>query len=146
VIVHDNLQQIADNCAERARLSKRRPGRLALLLRAVGTTWLLGAYFLGRQLQAAEPVPASPAKTDRPLTLAEAQLEKDYHASKLDLTPESFGKFRDLIRPQEKEWRHIQVHWHTDLIAALKKAAKEDKPLLTLWTKGAGYNDPLGVC
>ena len=34
----------------------------------------------------------------------------------------------------------------TDIVAARKKAAAEDKPIIVLRTGGAGYNDPLGAC
>jgi len=67
-------------------------------------------------------------------------------ASKLDLTPESFAKLHALIRPQATEWRHLQVRWLTDVIAARRQAAKEDKPIVVLYTGGAGYNEPLGIC
>ena len=67
-------------------------------------------------------------------------------ASKLDLTPETMPKLFALIRPQETEWRHLQVQWMTDVVAARKLAAKEDRPLVVLYTGGAGYNEPLGVC
>ena len=67
-------------------------------------------------------------------------------ASKLDLTPESAPKLHALVRPQPTEWRHLQVQWITDVTAARKQAAKEDKPLVVLYTGGAGYNEPLGIC
>jgi RNA polymerase sigma factor (sigma-70 family) len=63
-----------------------------------------------------------------------------------DLTPGNFAKLQALIRPQENEWRHLRVHWLTDVVAARKKAAAEDKPIIVLRTGGAGYNDPLGSC
>ena len=66
--------------------------------------------------------------------------------SKVDLTPESFPSVWSLIRPQESEWRHLKVEWLTDVIVARKRAATEDKPLIVLYTGGAGYNEPLGVC
>jgi len=66
--------------------------------------------------------------------------------SKLDLTPESYAKLHALIRPQEQEWRHLKVQWLTDVVAARKKAAAEDKPIIICYTGGAGYNEPLGVC
>lgn len=66
--------------------------------------------------------------------------------SKHDLTPESFAKLHALIRPQDHEWRHLRVQWITDIIAARRKAVAEDKPILVLYTGGAGYNEPLGVC
>src|SRR4051812_29759350 len=66
--------------------------------------------------------------------------------SKLDLTPESLPKLFALIRPQETECRHLQVQWMTDVVAARKLSANEDKPLVVLYTGGAGYNEPLGIC
>lgn len=66
--------------------------------------------------------------------------------SKADLTPESFAKLHALIRPQDHEWRHLRVQWFTDIIAARRKAVAEDKPIIVLYTGGAGYNEPLGVC
>jgi hypothetical protein len=65
---------------------------------------------------------------------------------KNDLAPESFVRFRELIRPADKEWRHLKIRWFTDVVAARKKAAQDDKPIVVFRTGGAGYNDPLGVC
>lgn len=64
----------------------------------------------------------------------------------LDLTQESFSKIHTLVRPHENEWRHLKVDWLTDVVAARKKAAAEDKPIVICYTGGAGYNEPLGVC
>ena len=72
--------------------------------------------------------------------------EKPHPASKNDLTPGAFPALHALIKPQEQEWRHLRVHWITDPVAALKKAAAEDKPIVFLYLGGAGYNAPLGVC
>jgi hypothetical protein len=66
--------------------------------------------------------------------------------SKLDLTSKSFEQLHTLICPHESEWRHLKVAWLTDVVAARKKAAAEDKPLVICYTGGAGYNEPLGVC
>jgi hypothetical protein len=66
--------------------------------------------------------------------------------SKGDLTPQSFAKLHALIRPHENEWRHLKVEWLTDVVAARKKAADQDKPIVICYTGGAGYNEPLGVC
>ena len=66
--------------------------------------------------------------------------------SKLDLTPETMPKLFALVRPQETEWRHLNVQWMTDVVAARKQAAKDDKPIVVLYTGGAGYNEPLGIC
>ncbi len=87
----------------------------------------------GAVLPAAEE-PKSPAadKTNRP--------------AKLDLTPETFAELHALIRPHDSEWRHLKVRWLTDVVAARKKAAKEDKPIVICYTGGAGYNEPLGTC
>ena len=65
---------------------------------------------------------------------------------KRDLTPESWLNLHTLIRPGEQEWRHLKVEWLTDVVAARKKAAKEDKPIVICYTGGAGYNEPLGTC
>jgi hypothetical protein len=67
-------------------------------------------------------------------------------AAKLDLTPESFTTLHTLIRPHDREWRHLKVEWLTDVVAARKKAAAEDKPIIICYTGGAGYNEPLGTC
>ena len=72
--------------------------------------------------------------------------EKPRRAAKLDLTPDSFAKLHALIRPHEQEWRHLKVEWLTDVVAARKKAAAEDKPIVICYTGGAGYNEPLGTC
>ena len=67
-------------------------------------------------------------------------------ASKLDLAPESFSKLFALVRPQATEWRHLRVQWTTDVVAARRRAATDDKPIVVLYTGGAGYNEPLGIC
>jgi hypothetical protein len=67
-------------------------------------------------------------------------------ASKLDLTPDTFRTIHDLVRPHDNEWRHLRVNWLTDVTAARTKAAAEDKPIVILYTGGAGYNEPLGIC
>lgn len=74
------------------------------------------------------------------------QPDTSLRAAKLDLAPQSFAKLHALIRPHDDEWRHLRVRWLTDVIAARKKAAAEDKPIIILYTGGAGYNEPLGVC
>jgi len=79
-----------------------------------------------------------PARASEPRTPAPA--------SKLDLTPESAPQLLALVRPQESEWRHLRVRWLTDVVAARQLAARDDKPLVILYTGGAGYNEPLGVC
>ena len=65
---------------------------------------------------------------------------------KLELSPESLPHVLALVRPQENEWRHLKVEWLTDVVAARKRAAAEDKPIIICYTGGAGYNEPLGVC
>ena len=75
-----------------------------------------------------------------------AQEKERAPAAKADLTPESFRKLHTLVRPHENEWRHLQVEWLTDVVAARKKAVAEDKPIVICYTGGAGYNEPLGVC
>ena len=81
-----------------------------------------------------------------PAVLADPPDTKSRRPIKEQLTPSTFAKFQALIRPQAHEWRHLRVHWLTDIVAARKKAAAEDKPLIVLRTGGAGYNDPLGAC
>jgi hypothetical protein len=63
-----------------------------------------------------------------------------------DLTPQSFAEIHALVLPHKNEWRHLKVEWLTDVVAARKKAAAEDKPIIICYTGGAGYNEPLGVC
>ena len=63
-----------------------------------------------------------------------------------ELSPEIRSHVLALTRPQENEWRHLKVEWLTDVVAARKKAAAEDKPIVICYTGGAGYNEPLGVC
>lgn len=65
---------------------------------------------------------------------------------KLQLTPDTFEPLHKLVRPHDNEWRHLKVEWLTDVVAARKKAAAEDKPIVICYTGGAGYNEPLGVC
>jgi hypothetical protein len=72
--------------------------------------------------------------------------KKAPRAVREDLTPQTFGELHALIRPHEDEWRHLRVRWLTDVVAARKKAAEEDKPIVICYTGGAGYNEPLGVC
>jgi hypothetical protein len=78
--------------------------------------------------------------------LADPPATKDRVPVKEHLTPETFATFQALIRPHDNEWRHLRVRWLTDIVAARKKAAAEDKPIIVLRTGGAGYNDPLGAC
>ena len=54
------------------------------------------------------------------------------------------SRLHALIRPHDNEWRHLKVEWLTDVVAARKKAAAEDKPIVICYTGGAGYNEPLG--
>ena len=68
------------------------------------------------------------------------------HKSKEDLNENTFPKLWSLVRPHESEWRHLKVDWMTDVVAARKRSAAEDKPLVICYTGGAGYNEPLGVC
>jgi hypothetical protein len=81
-----------------------------------------------------------------PSVLADEPAAKDRPPARENLTPATFSKFQAMIRPHENEWRHLRVRWLTDIVAARKKAASEDKPIIVLRTGGAGYNDPLGAC
>jgi hypothetical protein len=68
------------------------------------------------------------------------------HGFQTDLTPETLPALHALIRPHDHEWRHLRVRWLTDVVAARRQAAAEDKPIVVLYTGGAGYNEPLGIC
>jgi hypothetical protein len=92
----------------------------------------MGATIFVSALAAQQPPAREPAKSSS--------------SSKLDLTPDSLAKLHTLIRPQQNEWRHLKVDWLTDVVAARKRAAAEDKPIVICYTGGAGYNEPLGVC
>lgn len=76
------------------------------------------------------------------LLLAEAGRQN----TKQDLSPQNFANLHTLIRPHDHEWRHLRVNWLTDVVAARTKAAAEDKPIVILYTGGAGYNESLGTC
>jgi hypothetical protein len=76
----------------------------------------------------------------------QARAEPAPRATRNDLTSETFAKLHALIRPHDNEWRHLKVQWLTDVVAARKKAAEEDRPIIICYTGGAGYNEPLGVC
>ena len=67
-------------------------------------------------------------------------------AAKLDLTPESLANLHALIRPQEHEWRLLHVHWITDMVAARKKAAAEDKPVFIPRLSYNVRSNTLGAC
>ena len=83
-----------------------------------------------------------------PAALAQQPLtpEKKSRGFKTDLTAETWSKLHTLVRPHESEWRHLKVQWLTDVVAARRKAAAEDEPIVICYTGGAGYNEPLGVC
>ena len=93
----------------------------------------IGATFALSALLAQQPAGKEPAGTPA-------------HRAKGDLTPQTFAELHTLIRPHQHEWRHLKVQWLTDVVAARKRAAAEDKPIVICYTGGAGYNEPLGVC
>ena len=72
--------------------------------------------------------------------------DEQVRPAKAELTPQNFAALHALIRPHASEWRHLRVDWLTDVVAARKKAAAEDKPIVICYTGGAGYNEPLGTC
>jgi hypothetical protein len=82
----------------------------------------------------------------QPAAAGEVTAAKAGRGSKLDLNPESFATLHALVRPHAQEWRHLRVRWLTDVVAARRRAAAEDKPIVICYTGGAGYNEPLGVC
>jgi hypothetical protein len=90
----------------------------------------VAAMLVSQVAKAEEKEPASKAKTGH----------------KLHLTPANAGQLLEVVRPHDDEWRHLKVQWLTDVVAARKRAAAEDKPILICYTGGAGYNEPLGVC
>lgn len=110
-----------------------------LKLLAFSAAACLAAVVGGSVLLAqAQTEPARP-----PSAAPEAKVDQ---TTKRDLTPETFASLHTLVRPHEGEWRHLNVNWLTDVVAARKKAAAEDKPIIICYTGGAGYNEPLGVC
>ena len=78
--------------------------------------------------------------------LGAAQVSAAPRSAKQDLTPQTLADLHALVRPHDNEWRHLRVDWVTDVVAARKRAAAEDKPIVILYTGGAGYNEPLGTC
>jgi hypothetical protein len=95
----------------------------------------------GLLLAAMGALAAPAARCEAPAPAAEAT-----PGSKLELTPQSAPQLLKLVRPHGSEWRHLNVQWLTDVVAARKQAAAEDKPIIICYTGGAGYNEPLGVC
>jgi hypothetical protein len=118
-------------------------GTLAAAVAMAGSGWIVQPALADNPTG---QVAQRPTKTSTPVAAARVPAEKGPQPSKMDLTPESFATFRNLLRPADNEWRHLRIHWVTDGVAARKKAAQEDKPILIFRTGGAGYNDPLGVC
>lgn len=62
------------------------------------------------------------------------------------LRPETWERFRRLIRPGDEEYAWRKIRWYTDFWTARRQAAAQDKPILVFWLDGAGYHDPLGLC
>ena len=108
---------------------------LAILLAAA-----IGVAVTSAPSTAAPPAPQVTSKG------GERPTDKVVRSSKIDLTPKTFPRLHALVRPQEHEWRHLKVHWLTDVVAARKRAAAQNKPIIICYTGGAGYNEPLGVC
>jgi hypothetical protein len=117
-------------------------------LRAAAALIGLAGPLAGPGLSVNQAPPAGPqaAEQVRAVPTAPPPADKLSRASKSDLTPQSLPGLQALIRPQDNEWRHLRVQWLTDPVAALRKAATEDKPIVFLYLGGAGYNAPLGVC
>ena len=77
----------------------------------------------------------------------QAEIGENYQETETYMTTDSKGNSVMRTRTVTKtEWRHLQVRWVTDVVAARTQAAREDKPLVVLYTGGAGYNEPLGIC
>jgi hypothetical protein len=113
---------------------------------AVGAT--LGLSALGLSVLMAQPPDAKEPGGNRLQGGGQAHFAPKAPHNEPDpgLTQENFGALHSLIRPHAHEWRHLKVQWLTDVVAARKKAAAEDKPIVICYTGGAGYNEPLGVC
>lgn len=130
-----NVSALTEGAIQAMWISKLK-GIAAMLGVAVGLT---GSALFVHQALAERPVAvAQTADTPKPAP--------EVKGSKADLTPATFSTLHTLVRPQANEWRHLKVQWLTDVVAARKKAAAEDKPILICYTGGAGYNEPLGVC
>jgi hypothetical protein len=106
------------------------------------STGLAGSGLLAHQVPANRPPVAARAPEEPKPPAADESLRP----VKVDLKAESFAELHGLIRPHPNEWRHLKVEWLTEVVAARKKAAAEDKPIIICYTGGAGYNEPLGVC
>src|SRR5262245_53027448 len=63
-----------------------------------------------------------------------------------ELTPQSFERICNLIRPEDNQYNWRRIRWHTDFWTVRQKAAAQNKPILVFWLDGAGYHDPLGLC
>ena len=110
------------------------------------TTWL--AKYAGR-LTSLFLWGAGVAVAVAPLGAADVESEsagEDSAPYKHDLSPDNLQQILNTVRPHGNEWRHLHVEWLTDVVAARKRAAAEDKPIIICYTGGAGYNEPLGVC
>src|SRR4051812_28504303 len=94
-------------------------------------TWCI--MFASRRLA---PIAGAALLLITPVNAADNEPPRKPAASKLDLTPASFATLHGLVRPQPTEWRHLQVRWITDVIAARRQAAAEDKPIVVLYTGG----------
>jgi hypothetical protein len=101
-------------------------------------------HLLAVSLGATVGLSALPAQP--PAAAEKGPAGKAVWGNKRALTPETFPGLHALIRPHEDEWRHLQVRWLTDVVAARRRAAQEDRPIVICYTGGAGYNEPLGVC
>jgi hypothetical protein len=85
-------------------------------------------------------------KANKPQEVGPAVAADVRRSAKEDLTPKSFEKLHSLIKVKPAEWPWREMPWYTDLWAARKKAAAENKPILWHHTGGAGYNNSLGLC
>ena len=105
---------------------------------------LTGSGLLARQVLApeADETAAEAGEKAKPSAGPEAAI-----STRDQLTPETFARFRELIRPGDTELTWRKVRWYTDFWMARQKAAAEDKPILVFWSSdGAGAFDMLGRC
>ena len=88
------------------------------------TLLLAGSGLLAHQALAGKPpvVAQAPEGPTGPGTAPASQ--KTPRAAKLDLALDSFPKLHTLIRPHDDEWRHLQVEWLTDIVAARKSCRR----------------------
>src|SRR5688500_2820369 len=77
------------------------------------------------------------------LVAADSPPRQDQSPARRPLTGKNLHDLHPPLRPHDNQGRHLRVDWLTDVVAARKEAAAEDKPIVICHTGGAGYNEPL---